>query len=204
MTFLTLERTHIEDMLTHGRELVQRRRDLDGRIHVYAPRIKWSKWLYTGGAEDEAMPTPARKANRHGNANDQEDDEEDASLVTTQSVIAERLSQENIEGKVEQRSQRPSPPQKVTTNSHGERPQESSSRDSEIPGLSRCRVRIANGLEWIQDSEDFSYALKLGVALFLVLWPAFVASWNKWYSLNRGCKCLMTALFMSDTIAEKV
>ena len=50
----------------------------------------------------------------------------------------------------------------------------------------RLRGQAADILEWIQHSEDLLYAMKLGFAVYLVLWPAFVASWNTWYSLNRG------------------
>ena len=52
--------------------------------------------------------------------------------------------------------------------------------------LSSFREVTADAIEWIQDSEDFAYAVKLSIGAFLVTWPAFVPSLNSWYSLYRG------------------
>ena len=52
----------------------------------------------------------------------------------------------------------------------------------------RLRGVLADTVEWMQKSDDLLYALKLTIAVFLVTWPAFVARWNTWYSLNRGRK----------------
>ncbi len=48
------------------------------------------------------------------------------------------------------------------------------------------RRLAADVIEDALDSEDLAYALKLTVAVFLVSFPAFVASWNSWYSAARG------------------
>ena len=48
------------------------------------------------------------------------------------------------------------------------------------------RACTADAIEWAQDSDDLHYAVKLAMAVFLVTWPALVASWNAWYTEVRG------------------
>ncbi|RDA84707.1 hypothetical protein CP532_2760 [Ophiocordyceps camponoti-leonardi (nom. inval.)] len=62
-------------------------------------------------------------------------------------------------------------------------------RKSELQDLgliAKAREKAADALEWAQNSKDLDYALKLAVATFLLLWPAFVASWRPWYTQVRG------------------
>ncbi len=172
--------SHIESMLKHSRELVGRRQQRNGRRRIYAPHIKWSKWLYTGGEEDEALPNNGRKDNRKGasDAHEDDDDDDDAgSLDSKRSLLAHQgdLEKNPITREIKEGAKK--------------QEMESSAQDSErqrTPQSLRLRGQAADVLEWIQHSEDVLYAMKLGIAVFLVLWPAFVASWNIWFSLNRG------------------
>jgi hypothetical protein len=41
-------------------------------------------------------------------------------------------------------------------------------------------------MEWLQNSDDLEYALKLSVAVALVSWPGFLPSWHEWYTSIRG------------------
>ena len=174
--------THIEAMLKHSRELVERRQHRKGRRRVYAPHIKWSKWLYTGGEEDEALPDSGRKGNRKGVTDKHGDDDDDVeSLNSKNSLFAQHGGLEN------------SPvPRTTKADAQKEAKQQknkSIGQDVQRQGSSlslRLRGQAADVLEWFQHSEDLLYAMKLGFAVYLVLWPAFVASWNTWYSLNRG------------------
>ncbi|RCI09559.1 hypothetical protein L249_4044 [Ophiocordyceps polyrhachis-furcata BCC 54312] len=62
-------------------------------------------------------------------------------------------------------------------------------RKSELKNLgliAKTREKAADALEWAQSSKDLDYALKLAVATFLLLWPAFVTSWRPWYTQVRG------------------
>ncbi|PHH76569.1 hypothetical protein CDD80_1430 [Ophiocordyceps camponoti-rufipedis] len=62
-------------------------------------------------------------------------------------------------------------------------------RKSELQNLdwmAKTREKAADALEWAQKSNDLDYALKLAVAMFLLLWPAFFASWRPWYTQVRG------------------
>lgn len=175
-------------MLKHSKDLVLEHQQRNGLRRIYAPRIHWAKWLYTGDEEGEAMPAKDRKANRQGasdkHANDKAgidglkskeslhgvDDKGDLEktaglgLVNTGNKIVPILPQKTS---LEQRKN----PELV----------------AKSPWL-QFRGRLADMLEWFQDSDDVLYSIKLTVAIYLVLWPAFIASWNKWYSLNRGCK----------------
>ena len=173
-------------MLKHSRELVYNRQQRHGRRRIYAPRIKWSKWLYTGGAEDEAMPAPARKANRE-NGDTIEDDEDDADSSNSKKVLMSKKSKKDGQRDIETGGQDGEPAKKRAAKPRS-RNSKSSNTTTEMSRILRLRGRAADVLEWIQDSEDILYAAKLAVALFLVLWPAFIASWNTWFSLNRGCK----------------
>jgi len=174
-------------MLRHSRELVDRHNQRGGRRRVYAPHIKWSKWLYSGGAEDEAMPTPARKANRESSSDALDDDEDGAnSSDSKRSLLGER-SQDDIENNAESKETFADGAQKQALKSKSSTSKGTTPYENQSFSL-RLRGQAADASEWIRSSEDVLYAMKLAVALFLVLWPAFVASWNTWYSLNRGCK----------------
>ena len=182
--------SHIESMLKHSRELVGRRQRRNGRRRIYAPHIKWSKWLYTGGEEDEALPDSGRKGNRKGVSDEHEDDEDDeGSLNSSKSLLAHRgdLEKEPVSREVKKEAEKQKRKPRV--------------QDSECQGTPRSlrlRGQAADVLEWIQHSEDLLYAMKLGIAVFLVLWPAFVASWNTWYSLNRGLWASLQLILITE------
>ena len=182
--------SHIESMLRHSRELVERRQQRNGRRRIYAPHIKWSNWLYTGGEEDEALPTSGRKGNRQGTLDECEDDEDDAeSLDSKKSLLAHQgdLEKNAVTSGVKEEAK--------------EQGKDSRAHDferQETPYSLRLRGQAADVLERIQHSEDVQYAMKLVFAVFLVLWPAFVASWNTWYSLNRGLWAALQLVLITE------
>lgn len=180
--------SHIEEMLKHARSLVLERQSRHDRRRLYAPRIKWSKWLYTGGGEDEAMPTAGRKCNRRGEEDERADDDAESDSADQRESLIKRASG----GKDLEAGQ--------STGAELKKPAKSQSRPkpydtmsaSEQPGregfVLRLRGRLADMIEWVQRSDDLIYAFKLATAAMLVTWPAFVERWNQWYSLNRGRK----------------
>ena len=182
-------------MLTHSRELIEQRQQRHDRRRVYAPRIKWSKWLNTGGEEDEAVPAPARKATKQGNTKPEEDDDDAESLDSRIKKISsrKRTDLENaIDTNVQEESSakeqaRRLPEHKGTTSREG----------NDSLGL-RLRGNAADTVEWMQDSDDVLYALKLGFAVMLVTWPSLVASWNTWYSLNRGLWAALQLVLITE------
>ena len=182
--------SHIENMLKYSRELIDCRQQRKGRRRIYAPHIKWSKWLYSGVEENEALPDSGRKGNRQGKSDERQDDEDDVeSLASKKGLLAEQRDLEKnalaaeVKGAVK------------------EQERHSKAQDPgclETPYSLRLRGQAADALESIQQSEDLLYAMKLGVAVFLVLWPAFVASWNTWYSLNRGLWAALQLILITE------
>lgn len=175
-------------MLKHSRDLVQRRQQRNGRHRLYAPRINWSNWLYTGGDEVEALPSSGRKANRQGNSDELADDEsETESLDSKRNILAAQKQEDPENGMTSDAASLRSAAKPAKESTESKLRDVENGRGSE--SLVLClRRQAADALEWIQNSEDLLYAVKLSTAVFLVVWPAFVASWNTWYSLNRGRK----------------
>ncbi|PVH81007.1 hypothetical protein DL98DRAFT_177536 [Cadophora sp. DSE1049] len=167
---------HTLQMLHHSRLLVEKRQARHGRSRLYAPRIHWRKWLMSGG-EDEpfALPENARKEARTGKGKDVTEDDDDDSMASKESFLNKK-DVESAPPKEESMSPDPSIPSKQTK----KRAIKKGTR------MHRLRNRLADVIEYLADSEDFLYAIKLTVAVFLVSWPAFVSKWNVWYSLNRG------------------
>lgn len=184
---------HIEEMLKHSRELVARRQQRNSRRRLYAPHIKWSNWLYTGSAEGEAMPTPARKANREGKANEEDEEDDAISVNSKKSLLASRKQRDLENNPVSGDREAEAPSNRVTMKRSQSRPAETKTKPSRTL---RIRGHAADVLEWMQHSEDLLYAIKLGVAVFLVLWPAFV--WNTWYSLNRGIWAALQLILITE------
>lgn len=179
--------THVEEMLKHSRSLVLERQSRHDRRRFYAPRIKWSKWLYSGGQEDEALPASGRKRNRLGEEDEKADDEANADPADSEeSLIDHAPGGQDLENGPGTRLRSPKLAQPHLQLTAKVTPASSSHKREGF--LLRLRGNMADGLEWVQNSDDILYALKLGVAVMLVTWPAFVARWNTWYSLNRGCK----------------
>lgn len=175
-------------MLKNGRGLVEKKQLRRGRRRLYAPRIKWASWLLTGGDQDEALPVSGRKANRRGlsTAADMETAEADASdskdnLIGGRQRADEENASQHHDRETEKALCSPTAPNKSTSGSPGLQP-------LRLPLTLQCRGRLADAVEWVQESDDFLYALKLTTAVILVSWPAWVPSWTVWYSLNRGCE----------------
>ena len=170
-------------MLTHARELVSKRERRHDRRRLYAPRIHWASWLQTGGEEEEALPNSGRKANRQGTSGEHPEDDADTDLLIPQSSIERsRTGDRDLENyvPVTRKPTEISQPPKA-------RSKEEALGDRQ-PFSLKLRGHLADSIEWIQASEDLVYAFKLSVATFLVTWPAFVASWNTWFSVYRGRK----------------
>ena len=175
-------------MLKHSRELLLAHQQRHGRWRIYAPRIKWSKWLYTGDAEDEALPKPARQPDRKGKAEDVNKNEESANAPANDNTQGHKQNETDIERNAISGIPVSHTAKRLVTTPNIPASKDTSPVYKNTSGVLRFRGNIADALEWAQTSEDVLYALKLSVALFLVLWPAFIASWNTWFSLNRGCE----------------
>ena len=189
---------NIEDMLEHSREIVELRQARNGRLRIYAPRIKWASWLSTGGDEVEALPKAGRKANRKGENDEAANDEDGESLNSKKSLISKQTSdgmdrkesndpERQTGGPKSPRQAQPASPALNMTNEVKHQ-----SRTLKVRGVA------ADIIEWMQGSEDLLYAMKLTVAVSIVIWPAFVAKWNAWYSLNRGLWAALQLILITE------
>lgn len=182
-------RTHVQNMLKHCRQLVDLRHQRHGRRRLYAPRIQWARWLSSGGEQDEAVPVSGRKQNRQGAARDSMMDEaHDDALDSKDDLVhaSHAIDLEKSAGQEDQANYKHDKEMEIPAETSTDGTQVS--KDATL--ALRLRGSIADMVEWLQDSDDFVYAAKLTVGFFLVTWPAFVASWNTWFSLSRGGESL--------------
>lgn len=185
-------------MLGKSRELVDRRQKRHGRRRLYAPRIKWASWLFTGGDQDEALPASGRKSKRQGAsaAADRDeaeaDDSDSMDNLIIQSVRDEEQQPAQAQSRIRKEHLHPPIP---AINIVGEGQNLSS---EEMSLELRYRGRLADALKWVQESDDFLYASKLTIAVVLLSWPAWVPSWNAWYALNRGLWAAFQLIFVTE------
>ena len=184
---------HVLQMLQQARALVEKRQARKDRSRVYLPHYTSIKqWLSTGGEEDGmVLPEGARKEARSGQAlTDVHDEDKSASSVSDEPLIrprAQMADEENImhrvgtfKGTVELRKAHKKDRQR-------KRKIRKHRRKHQVSGWwGKVRTTAADTFEWLQDSEDLTYAFKLAIAVFLVSWPGFTRSWNPWYSEVRG------------------
>ncbi|MCJ1380942.1 hypothetical protein MMC17_004051 [Xylographa soralifera] len=180
--------TQVAAMLEECRVLVDTRRQLHNRRHLYAPKIYWSKWL-SGGGESGALPASGRKAARQGASNDR----------TSEDGISGRRNElycpkgDDLEQQMHEGI--PFHMQPIPSETHGP----SYAKPYEILLFPlRIRAQAADILEWMHNSEDLLYALKLTLAAFIVVWPALVPSLNSWYSLDRGIWAALQLVFVFE------
>lgn len=160
----TDSRSRVEFMLENSRSLLVKWQNRKGRSRIYAPRIKWSKWLSSGAIEDEALPSAGRKENRDADEGlmTEEGSDEASNRSLLQTSIVERnlhhgLAQDHL-------------------------------RQFATRRWMRLREKAADTVEWIQKSEDLRYAFRIAFGVMLVTWPGYVPKWTAWYSQNRGSK----------------
>ncbi|KAL8815135.1 MAG: hypothetical protein Q9223_005703 [Gallowayella weberi] len=189
--------THIDEMLKTSRALVLQRQSRHDRRRFYAPRIKWSKWLSTGGEEVEALPATGRKRSRGGEQSEKADNDANSDMDLEENPINSPSTFKDLEAGLRTAQTLPnSHPQSATTTKAPVAPTPDLRKDEGV--FLRLRGQMADGLEWAQGSDDLAYAIKLTVAVFLVTWPAFVARWNEWYSLNRGLWAALQLVFITE------
>ena len=181
-SFLTNARqaaAEILDMLRYSRNLVEKKEARSNRRRFYFPHISWKKWLTTGGESDaHALPEDARKAARAGRGlqEDRKNHEDES---------ANNSSANSLRGCKDEESGLPSTKRPATPRRE-ETPRRKGPRISEASTVLWLRGLAADAVELFADSDDLNYALKMGTAVFLLTWPAFVPSWNSWFGEIRG------------------
>jgi uncharacterized membrane protein YgaE (UPF0421/DUF939 family) len=182
---------HTQEMLAHCRKLVEKRQKRHERRRLYAPRINWRKWLSSGGEEDAlALPSNARKDARSGSKNVADDDA--SSTHSKGGLLKPKKSDEEVaNGGL-------GPVDPVDPHSTQKAEQKVKKAGKKRSTLDQTRNKLADSLEYLSGSEDVLYAIKLTVAVFLVTWPAFLAKWNAWYSLNRGLWAALQLVLITE------
>jgi hypothetical protein len=162
-------------MLQETRELVDQRRKRNDRPRLWVPHYAdIGEWLSTAGESDATVlqdrvrkGTSGGKKKRPGSSADSSDsyssdvpspeDEEKGLGATGRRRLSQSMSR---------------------------------STPTQIPDngtiWSRSRENLADIVEWAQQSDDLTYALKLALAVMIVSWPSFVSSWKQWYGDVRG------------------
>jgi uncharacterized membrane protein YgaE (UPF0421/DUF939 family) len=191
---MTQAALRISEVLEHSRELVDECQRRKSRRRLYAPRIKWKKWLYSGGEDDQPTTEMGhlQAAIHEGQPND---DAEDTPLVTSRNTPGSKKTREDPEFGAA-RSTEPSP--SVGPYADLRRGKGINYDVSSESIISRLREGLADTVEWVQSSNDLQYAFKLCIASFLTVWPAFVARWNTWYSLNRGLWAALQLVLITE------
>lgn len=163
---------HTADMLKHSRGLVDKYHRRNARRRLYFPKIKWRKWLTSGGEHDQfSLPEQGRKDARSGKTLDED---EDMSSITSNDSLKTASSDECNSASA----------RNIATGTYSPMPQKQAR--TQRPLSYRMRHGTADFVEYMVQSEDVLYALKLTIAVFLVTWPSFIADWNYWYYINRG------------------
>lgn len=188
-------RIQISEMLRHSRELVRKRTEHRGFRKLFLPQIRWRKWLYSGGEEEESLPASSRRTAT-----------QQRSAASKQANKLIDGSEENLLGKkrpdlesaVVGAKGRSNQPSEMKSGSHDKK-REGDKKKAKAQVMAqpvslmlRIRGRLADILEWMQHSEDLSYAFKLTIATYLVTFPALVPSLNAFYAQRRGSECCPT------------
>ena len=189
---------HICQMLEHSRNLVDQCQRRKSRRRFYAPQIKWQKWLYSGGEDDQPTPEMGQLQTAiHERLFEQSTtEEEDTPVPADKDVSNSRRTPRDPEFG----TARPSEPIASNPDASPVHKRSESTHDvrREAGVLARSRERLADIVEWVQNSNDVQYAFKLCIASFLTVWPAFVAQWNTWYSLNRGLWAALQLVLITE------
>ncbi|KAG6008355.1 hypothetical protein E4U21_004559 [Claviceps maximensis] len=178
----------VMEMMRHARKLVEKRQRRHDRSRIWIPQLRdFRKWLATGG-ETVAMALPEgvnraalqqKKLTTVVSRDQNNDSLDDGDASPTAKDEESKLSNGKIE-KIPHKSKSP------------KRKEHERSKKSHHHGpnhqavTTTMRSAAADAIEWLKDSDDVHYALKLAVAVFLVTWPALSTWSSTWYSHVKG------------------
>ncbi|KAF4464243.1 Lactobacillus histidine kinase [Fusarium albosuccineum] len=171
------------EMLNHVRKVVEQRKARNDRSSIWFPKhTNIRQWLTTGGEIDGlVLPETGRKEVRRGKA-----PPGSKPKAHVHQKINEKIPKLNAKDE-EKGAEFTEPERLAEQKTEVKKTQdESDSRSKNSSRILKLRGKAADTIEWVRDSDDISYALKLALAVLSLSWPAFVASWNDWYSAIRG------------------
>ncbi|UNI21702.1 hypothetical protein JDV02_007669 [Purpureocillium takamizusanense] len=170
-------------MLRHARILVDKRQRRHNRSRIWMPHItSLRQWLSTGGESDAmVLPERAKKAARTGKGSRSAPAAKDEEPPPYDDGLRYPGDEEAVPANAPSEK-----PTKSKDLNHGHKSRKKSKRPVGKGWMMMTRACAADAIEWAQGSDDLHYAVKLAMAVFLVTWPALVASWNAWYTEVRG------------------
>ena len=181
------------DMLKHSRDIVEKYQARHGRSRVYAPKIYWRKWLASGGEADMmALPEAGRKQARSGKTDSQAADTDPSSTEKKSPSKKKNDIESSVPGEL--RPPQPAEPAEPTTQEAAMK----TAKSNPHTYMHKLRNGLADTIEYLSASDDFTYAVKVTAGVFAVTWPAFVPSWNTWYSLNRGLWAALQLVLITE------
>lgn len=177
---------HTKEMILHSRDLVEKRQERRESRRMWFPNIKWKKWLTSGGELDEfSLPEQGRKYARTGG------------IAHAEAVPSHNTSDETLVRRTTSDEEGAHSPIDTGAVPPGnEKIWTEKSANKQKPPSIRLRSSLADFVEYMLESEDVLYAIKLTFAVFLVSWPAFV--WNSWFSLNRGLWAALQLVLITE------
>lgn len=172
---------HILQVMRHSRDLVEQRKNRNDRPVVWLPNsTDIRQWLTTSGENDAmVLPESARKEVRTGKTSKPAPSSDSADTSTSEDPLPWQKKKDD-----EEKALGTTKPEDSTPGRKRSSTSKTITKSRSL--LSRVRTRAADILEWAQHSDDLAYALKLTIAVFIVSWPSFVASWRAWYGDVRG------------------
>ncbi|KAG5983472.1 hypothetical protein E4U55_008065 [Claviceps digitariae] len=187
------------EMLRHARKLVEKRQRRHDCSRIWIPQLRdFRKWLATGGETDAmVLPEGANRAVRQQqdprtvSCRDQQHD-----LLADGDESPAAKDEESTPGN-EKTKRLPHKSASPKTKDH-ERRKKSHCQRPNHGALATMRATAADAIEWVKNSDDVHYALKLAIAVFLVTWPAFSTPSNAWYSKVKGIWAPMQLILVFD------
>ena len=187
--------TQVSAMLECAKLLVQQRSESGSWRRLFMPKIQWKKWLFSGGETDETTPVNERRVAKQLDKKDSASSSKEGLLPKSShdpEAAGVSKAESNMKTYNNSNLMMDVDSKKLEAETADER-----SRQSSWPWL-RWRNRFVDVLEWIQHSEDVSYAFKLTVATLLVSFPAFVPSLALFYYEHRGSWAALQLIFVFD------
>lgn len=168
---------HVLEMLHHVRKTVEQRQARNGRATFWFPKsVDMGQFWKTGGESDGfVLPEVARKVQRV----------KPKSRTKPAETRAEHTKPKSKDEEKAIRFVEPAPQARQKVEGTNEKKGAKSKSEGNSLIL-KMRGKAADAFEWVHDSDDLAYALKLASAVLLLSWPALLDSWNPWYSSVRG------------------
>ncbi|KAG6035745.1 hypothetical protein E4U40_001919 [Claviceps sp. LM458 group G5] len=185
-------------MLRHARKLVEKRQRRHNRCRIWVPQLRdFRKWLATGGETDAAM-LPEQKLRVISSRDQQHDaplhenDGDVSRAARDEESIPNRDQRERISDDSARRKKKEREKRAKDHRHRRRRPKDQASITK------RVRAAAADTIKWVKNSNDFHYALKLAIAVFLVTWPALNTASSAWYFDVKGVWAPMQLIFVFE------